>query len=71
MKSKILNIALIGKTNSGKSTLINKIIKEKISIENKKINTTLENIIGVYNNKNIQLIFYDTPGLNLFKAEGI
>ena len=57
MKSKILNIALIGKTNSGKSTLINKIIKEKISIENKKINTTLENIIGVYNNKNIQLIF--------------
>jgi len=68
MKSKILNIALIGKTNSGKSTLINKIIKEKISIENKKINTTLENIIGVYNNKNIQLIFYDTPGLNLFKV---
>ncbi len=68
MKNKIIKIALIGKTNAGKSTLINKIVGEKISIQNKKINTTLDLIVGVKNIKHIQMIFYDTPGSNFLKT---
>ena len=64
MENKILKIAIVGKTNAGKSTLINNIVGEKISIQNKKINTTQDFIIGVKNIKETQLIFYDTPGSN-------
>ena len=68
MTRKILKIALVGRTNAGKSTLINKIVGEKISIQNKKINTTQVTIIGVKNIKKTQLIFYDTPGSNFLKS---
>ena len=71
MKNKIINVALIGKTNAGKSTFINSIIGEKISIENRKINTTLEAIIGILNIKNTQIVFYDTPGTNFLKTTNI
>ena len=62
MNKKILNVGLIGKTNAGKSTLINSIIGEKISIENKKVNTTQETIIGIKNIQDTQIVFFDTPG---------
>ena len=68
MTSKILKIALVGRTNAGKSTLINRIVGEKISIQNKKINTTQVTIMGVKNIKKTQLIFYDTPGSNFLKS---
>ena len=68
MKNKILKISIIGKTNAGKSTLINNIIGEKISIQNKKINTTQDLIIGIKNIENIQILFYDTPGSNFLKS---
>ena len=71
MKNKILNVGLVGKTNAGKSTFINSIVGEKISIENKKINTTLESVSGVLNIKNTQIIFYDTPGLIYLKHNSI
>ena len=64
MKKKLLRISIIGKTNAGKSTFINNIIGEIISITNKKINTTEDLIVGILNSSNIQLVFYDTPGLN-------
>tara|TARA_A100001011_G_C14310397_1_gene845265 strand:- start:516 stop:1373 length:858 start_codon:yes stop_codon:yes gene_type:complete len=67
MKKKLLKISLIGKTNAGKSTLINNFVGETISITNKKINTTEDLIEGVINIENTQLIFYDTPGFNLIK----
>ena len=67
MHQKLLKIALVGKTNAGKSTLLNKIIGETVSITNKKINTTQELIAGIINISNIQIIFYDTPGLNFLK----
>ena len=67
MHQKLLKISLVGKTNAGKSTLLNKIIGETVSIMNKKINTTQELIKGIINISNIQIIFYDTPGLNILK----
>ena len=67
----ILKIALVGKTNAGKSTLINNIVGEKISIINKKINTTQDSILGIINIQNTQLIFYDTPGTNFLKTSSL
>jgi len=68
MISRVLKIALVGRTNAGKSTLINRIIGEKISIQNKKINTTQVTVMGIKNIKKTQLIFYDTPGSNFLKS---
>ena len=68
MTSKILKIALVGRTNAGKSTLINRIVGEKISIQNKKINTTQVTVMGIKNIRKTQLIFYDTPGSNFLKS---
>jgi len=67
MHQKLLKVALVGKTNAGKSTLLNKIIGETVSIINKKINTTQELIKGIINIHNVQIIFYDTPGLSFLK----
>tara|TARA_B100000700_G_C15019633_1_gene845027 strand:- start:717 stop:1565 length:849 start_codon:yes stop_codon:yes gene_type:complete len=64
VKNKLIKITLLGKTNAGKSTLINNIVGEKISIVNKKVNTTNDLILGIKNDKNFQAIFYDTPGTN-------
>jgi len=71
VKTKLIKISLIGKTNAGKSTLLNSIVGEKISITNKKINTTQDSIIGIKNIKDTQIIFYDTPGLSNYKAKDI
>ena len=68
MKNKIIRVAIVGRTNAGKSTLINKIVGEKISIQNKKINTTQVTVMGVKNIKKTQFIFYDTPGSNFLKS---
>ena len=68
MIKKILKLSLVGKTNAGKSTFINNIVGETVSIQNKKINTTQELIIGVKNLDNSQFIFYDTPGLSNLKS---
>jgi len=68
MTSRVLKIALVGRTNSGKSTLINRIVGEKISIQNKKINTTQITVMGIKNIRETQLIFYDTPGSNFLKS---
>ncbi|NIH16620.1 MAG: GTPase Era [Buchnera aphidicola (Periphyllus lyropictus)] len=55
-------IAIIGDQNSGKSTLMNILIKKKISITSKKKNTTQQNITGIKTKKKYQFIYIDTPG---------
>lgn len=57
-------IAVIGKTNVGKSTLINKIIGEKINIVSPKKQTTRNNILGILTEKDSQMVFIDTPGIH-------
>ena len=57
-------VAIIGKPNAGKSSLINAIINEKVSIVSPKPQTTRNNILGIYNTANSQIVFVDTPGLN-------
>src|SRR5574344_1890396 len=57
-------IAVIGRTNAGKSTLINQIIGQKINIVSPKQQTTRTNILGILTENNSQLIFIDTPGIH-------
>ncbi len=57
-------VAIIGKPNAGKSTLINAIIGEKVSIVSPKAQTTRNNILGILNEKEYQIVFIDTPGIN-------
>ncbi|WP_168893426.1 GTPase Era [Enterobacteriaceae endosymbiont of Donacia simplex] len=59
------SILIIGRSNVGKSTLLNTLIGKKISIISHKINTTNNNIIGIYNKKSYQIEYIDTPG-NIF-----
>ncbi|QIQ41845.1 MAG: GTPase Era [Buchnera aphidicola (Microlophium carnosum)] len=56
-------ITIVGKTNVGKSTLLNKIIGKKISIVSRKKNTTQNNITGIKTQDNYQSIYIDTPGI--------
>ena len=57
-------IGIIGRPNVGKSTILNKIIGEKIAITSHKPQTTRNRITGIKNIENGQLIFIDTPGIH-------
>ena len=57
-------VSIVGRPNAGKSTLINTIIKEKIAIVSDKAHTTRNNIQGIYNDEDSQIIFIDTPGIH-------
>ena len=56
-------VSIIGRPNVGKSTLINRIISEKISIISRRPQTTRNKIHAVYSEKRGQIIFVDTPGI--------
>lgn len=64
MKIKCGTVAVIGNPNAGKSSLINAVIKEKVSIVSPKPQTTRNNILGILTNKDCQIVFVDTPGIN-------
>ena len=64
MKIKCGFVSILGKPNAGKSSLVNALIKEKVSIVSPKPQTTRNNILGVYNDNNSQIVFVDTPGIN-------
>jgi len=60
-KSGFVNI--IGQPNVGKSTLMNSLLGEKMSIITSKPQTTRHRILGIYNDDDYQVVFSDTPGL--------
>lgn len=60
-KSGFVNI--IGRPNVGKSTLMNALVGERMSIITNKPQTTRHRIIGIVNNENYQIVFSDTPGI--------
>lgn len=67
MKKKTAFVAIIGKPNVGKSSLINSLVGEKIAIVSNRPQTTRNRIVGVVTNGCEQYVFLDTPGL--FKAK--
>ncbi len=56
-------VAIMGETNAGKSTLVNTLVGEKVSIVTHKINTTRRKVLGIVCHAQTQCIFMDTPGL--------
>lgn len=57
-------VSIVGRPNAGKSTLINSIIGSKVAIVSDKAHTTRNNIQGIYNDNDSQIIFIDTPGIH-------
>jgi GTP-binding protein Era len=56
-------VAIIGKPNAGKSTLMNRILGQKVAITTHKPQTTRHQILGLHSEENLQIIFLDTPGI--------
>ncbi len=57
-------VAILGAPNAGKSTLLNRMLGEKISITSKKPQTTRNKIVGVVHRQSSQIVFIDTPGVH-------
>lgn len=62
-------VSLIGRTNVGKSTLLNLLVGEKVAAIANKVQTTRTAIKGIVNRKNSQIIFVDTPGIHKPKTK--
>jgi GTPase len=61
---KVGTVAMIGKPNVGKSTLVNAIVGHKVSIVSDKPQTTRKSVLGVYRNEDAEIVFIDTPGVH-------
>lgn len=62
-------VALIGPPNAGKSTFLNAVLGQKISIVSPKPQTTRNNISGILTEKNSQIMFLDTPGIHVGRSQ--
>src|SRR5450432_2225719 len=57
-------VAIVGRPNAGKSTLVNKLIGQKVSIVSPKPQTTRNRIQGIFNREDSQIVLVDTPGIH-------
>jgi len=57
-------VALVGRPNAGKSTLMNRLLEEKLAIVSDKPQTTRHRIVGILSGERGQMVFYDTPGIH-------
>ena len=64
-------VAIVGRPNVGKSTLLNHLLGQKLSITSRKPQTTRHQVLGVSTVENTQLVYVDTPGMHLGQSKAI
>ncbi|GAA5218402.1 GTPase Era [Corallincola platygyrae] len=64
-------VAIVGRPNVGKSTLLNALLEQKVSITSKKPQTTRHRITGILTEGSVQAVFVDTPGLHIEEKRAI
>ncbi|GGI69365.1 GTPase Era [Shewanella gelidii] len=64
-------VAIVGRPNVGKSTLLNRLLQQKVSITSKKPQTTRHRIMGIHTEGDTQIVFVDTPGLHIEEKRAI
>lgn len=64
-------VAIVGRPNVGKSTLLNKLLGQKVSITSRKPQTTRHRIMGIYTQGKHQAVYVDTPGLHIEEKRAI
>ncbi len=64
-------VAIVGRPNVGKSTLLNHLLKQKLSITSRKPQTTRHRILGISSSPGHQCIFVDTPGLHAEQGKAL
>lgn len=56
-------VTVVGRPNAGKSTLLNRIVGQKLSITSPKPQTTRDRVVGIWSDDGVQMVLFDTPGL--------